>query len=79
LEEIVVDTPYDVAIVGASLAGCATATFLGRAGKRVALLERHTDPGAYKHLCTTLIQASAEPAIQRLGLDGRRGPWLHHP
>ena len=65
-----VDTPYDVAIVGASLAGCATATFLGRAGKRVALLERHADPGAYKHLCTTLIQASAEPAIQRLGLDG---------
>ena len=65
-----VDTPYDVAIVGASLAGCATATFLGRAGKRVALLGRHADPGAYKHLCTTLIQASAEPAIQRLGLDG---------
>ncbi|HEU5002298.1 MAG TPA: NAD(P)/FAD-dependent oxidoreductase [Actinomycetota bacterium] len=64
-----VDTPYDVAIVGASLAGCATATFLGRAGKRVALLERHTDTQAYKHLCTTFIQASAEPVIQRLGLD----------
>lgn len=64
-----VDTPYDVAIVGASLAGCATATFLGRAGKRVALLERHSDPLAYKHLCTTYIQPSAEAPIRRLGLD----------
>lgn len=61
---------YDVAIVGASLAGCAAATLLGRAGKRVALLERHTDPRAYKHLCTTVIQSSAVPTIRRLGLDG---------
>lgn len=61
---------YDVAIVGGSLAGCATATFLGRAGLKVALLERHTDPACYKHLCTTAIQAGAVPTIQRLGLDG---------
>ena len=61
---------YDVAVVGGSLAGCASAVFLGRAGLRVALLERHTDPKAYKHLCTTAIQASAVPTIQRLGLDG---------
>ena len=61
---------YDVAVVGGSLAGCASAVFLGRAGLRVALLERHTDPKAYKHLCTTAIQASAVPTIQRFGLDG---------
>ena len=61
---------YDVAIVGASLAGCAAATFYGRAGLKVALLERHTDPKAYKHLCTTAIQPGAVPTIQRLGLDG---------
>jgi len=60
---------YDVVVVGGSLAGCATAAFLGRAGLSVALLERHTDPKAYKHLCTTVIQASAVPTIQRLGLD----------
>lgn len=61
---------YDVAIVGASLAGCTAATLLAREGRRVALLERHTDPMAYKHLCTTAIQASAVPTIRRLGLDG---------
>lgn len=63
-------TRYDVAIVGGSLAGSAAATFFGRAGLKVALLERHTDPKAYKRLCTTVIQASAVPTIRRLGLDG---------
>ena len=61
---------YDVAIVGGSLAGSAAATFFGRAGLKVALLERHPDPKTYKRLCTTLIQASAVPTIRRLGLDG---------
>ena len=31
---------YDVAIVGASLAGCTASTFLGRQGAKVALIER---------------------------------------
>jgi 2-polyprenyl-6-methoxyphenol hydroxylase-like FAD-dependent oxidoreductase len=31
---------YDIAIVGASIAGCAAAIFFGRAGARVALIER---------------------------------------
>jgi flavin-dependent dehydrogenase len=59
---------YDVAIVGGSIAGCATAAFLGRQGARVALIESHGDSQAFKSLCTHLIQPSATPAIERLGL-----------
>jgi 2-polyprenyl-6-methoxyphenol hydroxylase-like FAD-dependent oxidoreductase len=59
---------YDVAIVGAGIAGCAAAIFLGRAGARVALIERDDDPAGYKKLCTHYIQASATPTLERLGL-----------
>src|SRR5919201_2261762 len=59
---------YDVAIVGASIAGCAAAIFFGRAGARVALIERDSDPAGYKKLCTHYIQASATPTLERLGL-----------
>ena len=59
---------YDVAIVGASLAGCATAILLGRAGFSVALVEKRPDPGAFKRTCSHFIQASAVPALERLGL-----------
>jgi flavin-dependent dehydrogenase len=59
---------YDVAIVGASIAGCTAATFLARAGAKVALLESHSDPQAYKRICTHLIQPSGSPTIERLGL-----------
>jgi flavin-dependent dehydrogenase len=61
---------YDVAIVGASIAGCTAATFLARAGAKVALIESHSDPKTYKRLCTHLIQPSASPTIERLGLRG---------
>src|ERR1700722_10300400 len=61
---------YDVAIVGASIAGCAAAMFFGRAGARVALIERDHDPLGYKKLCTHFIQASATPILERLGLTG---------
>jgi menaquinone-9 beta-reductase len=59
---------YDVAIVGASLAGCATAILLGRAGARVALLEKSPDPQAFKRICSHYIQSSAVATIERLGL-----------
>jgi menaquinone-9 beta-reductase len=59
---------YDVAIVGASIAGCTAATLFGRRGARVALIERHADPGAYKTMCTHFIQSSAIPVVERLGL-----------
>ncbi len=59
---------YDAVIVGASLAGCAAAIQLGRAGHRVALIEKQPDPQAYKRTCSHFIQASGVPAIERLGL-----------
>jgi 2-polyprenyl-6-methoxyphenol hydroxylase-like FAD-dependent oxidoreductase len=61
---------YDVAIVGASIAGCTAATFLARAGAKVALLESHSDSRTYKRMCTHFIQSSASPTIERLGLRG---------
>ncbi|HZC13982.1 MAG TPA: NAD(P)/FAD-dependent oxidoreductase [Thermoleophilaceae bacterium] len=62
---------YDVVIVGGGIAGCAAATLYGRRGARVALVERNPDPAAYKTVCTTFIQASATPTIERLGLAPR--------
>src|ERR1700745_1819217 len=59
---------YDVAIVGEAHAGLAAAIFFGRAGARVALIERDRDPSGYKKLCTHFIQASATPTLERLGL-----------
>jgi 2-polyprenyl-6-methoxyphenol hydroxylase-like FAD-dependent oxidoreductase len=59
---------YDVAIVGASLAGCSTAILLARAGARVALVEKSPDPHAFKRICTHYIQSSAVPTLERLGL-----------
>ena len=59
---------YDVAIVGASIAGCTAATLFARGGLRVALLESRADPNAYKRVCTHFIQASATPTIERLGV-----------
>jgi menaquinone-9 beta-reductase len=59
---------YDAVIVGASLAGCATAIALGRAGASVALVEKQPDPAAFKRMCSHFIQASAVPALERLDL-----------
>jgi len=60
----------DVVVVGASLAGCATAALLARAGARVTVVERAPEPAHYKRICGHFIQASAVPAIERLGLLG---------
>jgi 2-polyprenyl-6-methoxyphenol hydroxylase-like FAD-dependent oxidoreductase len=59
---------YDAVIVGASLAGCATAIALGRRGARVALVEKRSDPAAFKRMCSHFIQASAVPTLERLDL-----------
>ena len=64
-------TEYDVVVVGASLAGCTAATFLGRAGARVAMVEQRPDPAAYKTICTHFIAPSSTPTIERLGLAER--------
>jgi len=59
---------YDAVVVGASLAGCATAILLARDGARVALVEKSPDPQAFKRICTHYIQSSAVPTLERLGL-----------
>lgn len=59
---------YDVVIVGASIAGCTTATLLGRRGLRVALVERRPNPQAFKRVCGHFIQSSAVPMLERHGL-----------
>ncbi|WP_411111103.1 NAD(P)/FAD-dependent oxidoreductase [Streptomyces sp. c-19] len=59
---------YDVVISAAGLAGCAAAILLARRGVRVALLERRSDPGAYKVLCTHSLTANAYPVLDELGL-----------
>ncbi|HEX4305827.1 MAG TPA: NAD(P)/FAD-dependent oxidoreductase [Solirubrobacterales bacterium] len=59
---------YDAVIVGGSLAGCATAMMLGRAGARVAVVEKRPDPAAFKRICSHFIQASAVPSLERLDL-----------
>ncbi len=59
---------YDAVIVGASLAGCATAIGLGRAGASVALVEKSPDPAGFKRMCSHFIQASAVPALERFDL-----------
>jgi menaquinone-9 beta-reductase len=61
---------FDVAVVGASIAGCTTARLFAQRGASVALVERHTDPLAYKVTCTHAILPPATPAIERLGLGG---------
>jgi 2-polyprenyl-6-methoxyphenol hydroxylase-like FAD-dependent oxidoreductase len=68
---IIGDGPaYDAVVVGGSLGGCATAIQLGRAGLRVAVVEKHPDPDAYKRMCSHFIQASAVPTLERLELLG---------
>ncbi|QES46628.1 monooxygenase [Streptomyces venezuelae] len=59
---------YDVVISGAGLAGSAAAILLARRGVRVALLERRSDPAAYKVLCTHSLTANAYPVLDELGL-----------
>ena len=58
----------DVAVVGASLAGCTAARLFAQRGLSVALLERQSDRAAYKRLCGHFIQPSATGVLNRLGL-----------
>jgi 2-polyprenyl-6-methoxyphenol hydroxylase-like FAD-dependent oxidoreductase len=59
---------YDAVIVGASLAGCTAAILLAGTGLRVALVEQRPDADAFKRTCSHVIQSSAVPTLERLGL-----------
>jgi 2-polyprenyl-6-methoxyphenol hydroxylase-like FAD-dependent oxidoreductase len=63
-----VSEPFDVAVVGASVAGCTAARLFAQAGARVALIEQRADPAAYKVVCTHAVLPPATPTIERLGL-----------
>jgi flavin-dependent dehydrogenase len=64
------DSPrkFDVAVVGASVAGCTAARLFAQSGARVALIERRQDPAAYKVTCTHATLPPATQTIERLGL-----------
>lgn len=64
------DSPrkFDVAVVGASVAGCTAARLFAQSGANVALIERRQDPGAYKVTCTHATLPPATHVIERLGL-----------
>lgn len=73
---------YDVVIVGASIGGCTAAIHLGRAGLRVALLERHRSIETPKRLCGHFLLGGAKEPLRRLGiwedlvaLGGAPGTW----
>src|SRR5947199_2966410 len=59
---------FDVAVVGASVAGCTAARLFAQSGARVALIEQRNDPAAYKVVCTHAILTPSTPTIERLGL-----------
>jgi flavin-dependent dehydrogenase len=59
---------FDVAVVGASVAGCTAARLFAQSGASVALIEQRDDPAAYKVVCTHAILPPATPTIERLGL-----------
>src|SRR5215210_769897 len=56
----------DAVVVGAGPAGCAAATVLGRAGRRVLLVDRGGVPRP--RLCTHALMPSAIPVLQELGV-----------
>ena len=57
----------DVVVVGAGIAGCTSAILYGRAGLRVALLEKHRNPATHKVLCGHFIQGGTEQMLRRTG------------
>jgi flavin-dependent dehydrogenase len=65
----------DVAVVGGSIAGCATAIRFSQMGHRVAVFDKKAmNDQSYKRLCTHFIQPHAVPVLAELGLA-----HLHEP
>ena len=69
------DEQLDVAVVGASISGCATAIRFSQMGHRVAVFEKKTlDEHYHKRLCTHFMQPNGAPELDRLGLAHLREP-----
>lgn len=65
----------DVAVVGGSIAGLATAIRFSQLGHRVAIFEKKAmDDDAYKRLCTHFMQPNGVPLLAGLGLAHLREP-----
>ena len=83
--------PNEVVIVGAGLAGTLLATFLGRRGRRVSVLERRPDPRAEGFIggrsINLALSARGIDALRRVGLADRvladaiamTGRMIHSP
>ncbi|MFF8999828.1 NAD(P)/FAD-dependent oxidoreductase [Streptomyces achromogenes] len=66
---------YDIAVVGGSLAGCASAIRFSQMGYRVAVFEKKAvAEDSYKRLCTHFVQPHAVPLLDGLGLGHLREP-----
>ncbi|MCM2442310.1 NAD(P)/FAD-dependent oxidoreductase [Agrobacterium vitis] len=68
------DRVFDVAIVGAGVAGTAAAILLAQAGKSVILLERKREVEDYKLLCTHFVQPFANAVFHSIGLGHLLAP-----
>lgn len=69
------ESDLDVAVVGGSIAGCATAIRFSQLGYRVAVFDRKPmDDHSYKRLCTHFIQPHATPVLAELGLAHLQEP-----
>jgi flavin-dependent dehydrogenase len=65
----------DVAVVGGSIAGLATAIRFSRMGYRTAVFEKKAmDDEAYKRLCTHFMQPNGVPLLTGIGLAHLREP-----
>jgi 2-polyprenyl-6-methoxyphenol hydroxylase-like FAD-dependent oxidoreductase len=55
----------DVVVIGAGIAGCATAAMFGRMGLDVVVLEAESNINAYRPSCAHYIQPSALPVLRK--------------
>lgn len=65
---------YDVAVVGAGVAGTTAAILLRQAGLSVLLVDQRVSVGDYKRLCTHFVQPCANGVFADMGLDHLLGP-----